>query len=200
MISLLEQASKSHGPRWQKSLNDLVGGLTPTWRHPKDTIAAVRYEKRLLTPFSARWGMRRHHKDPVPHASFEGMRNPFWKRHNRERRCVVPLASFYLGGPKRPFRVTDSEGDWLWCPAFWEEADNWGFSAHLGVCIALIEMPASQGVIEVDERMLCLLKWETAREWLRGGEMPWRPWQEERDILVSEVRPEGLPIPDDPGR
>lgn len=114
-----------------------------------------------------RWGFRREFAAKVKgrgketvsrtivNSREDKLDGPTWNESFRERRCLIPVASYYewveVSGRKFPMRFERPDGAWLWSAGIWEQHPEHGF------CFSMITTEPNARMYSVHDRMPALL-------------------------------------------
>lgn len=135
-----------------------------------DAAPVVTADLELLT---MRWGFQRPTLGTVNNSRDDKLAGPMWATAFRERRCLIPVASFYeWSGPKgqkRTHLFTRPGGEWFWIAGIWET------SAEFGPCYSMITTAANSFVASVHDRMPAVLEDGEAQAYLAGGRNTFAP-------------------------
>lgn len=120
------------------------------------------------------WGFRR----PVPavktkqtwrtivNSREDKLKGRTWSKAFQERRCLIPVASFYewvdTPGGKAPLRFQDPAEDLLWIAGIWEE------DRERGLCFSMITTEPNELVSPVHDRMPAVLLPSQFEPFLQG--------------------------------
>lgn len=116
---------------------------------------------------SMRWGFERKGLGFINNSRSDKLTGAMWKDAFDQRRCLVPMISYYEWsgerGNKRTHLFRSPENRWLFAAGIWEE------SLALGRCFSMITTEANSMVSKIHHRMPALLN-STEREiYLNGG-------------------------------
>lgn len=122
-----------------------------------------------------RWGFHRPFGSAINNARSDHLDSPVWAEAFRLRRCLVPISCFYEwqhlpGGRKQAFEFRRADGDWMWVAGLFEP------SVTHGPCYATITTEPSPLVEPIHDRMLAVLEFDAAMDFLRGGPVPFPPY------------------------
>ncbi|MCB1087961.1 MAG: SOS response-associated peptidase family protein [Verrucomicrobiae bacterium] len=78
-----------------------------------------------LVPEVMRWGFQREFSSSINNSRTDKLGSPMWAESWRERRCLIPVATFYEWsggekGAKQTYALRHSSGDWMWMAGLWE--------------------------------------------------------------------------------
>lgn len=128
-----------------------------------------------LIPETMRWGFHRPFSDSINNARSDKFSSPTWREALVQRRCLVPISIFYEWQPKSnglkqayEFRRPDCE--WMWVAGLFE------YSANHGNCYATITTEPPEWVVPIHDRMLSVLDFDEALEFLHGANLPFTPY------------------------
>ena len=114
-----------------------------------------------------RWGFQRKGLGPVNNTRSDKFDRPMWREAIRERRCLIPLASYYeWSGPtgqKTTHLFHHPQDQWLVAGGLWEE------SHEFGPCFSMITTEAGPVTAPIHHRMPALLSTEAQETYLREG-------------------------------
>lgn len=108
-----------------------------------------------LTPRVMRWGFERPFNPAINNARSDKLLSGMWSEAFRERRCLIPISSFYeWSGPKghkRTHRIGPPRPGWLWAAGIWED------HPELGPCYSMVTTAANATVAPIHDRMPAIL-------------------------------------------
>jgi len=121
-----------------------------------------------------RWGFHRAFNPAVNNARADKLDSGIWREAYGERRCAVPMSSFYEWGPALPqntarkqsheFRPRDD--GYLWVAGIWES------HPELGPCYSIVTTEAAPPMTGIHHRMPALIAPDEIADYLD----PARPW------------------------
>lgn len=128
-----------------------------------------------LVPEIMRWGFHRPFSAAINNARADKLAAPTWRESLALRRCLVPVSTFFEWQPlprgaKQAYEFRRPDGDWMWVAGLYERTDA------LGGCYATITTEPAPVVVPIHDRMLAVLDFEAALEFLRGGAPPDGPY------------------------
>jgi putative SOS response-associated peptidase YedK len=152
------------------------------------------------------WGFRR----PVPgkqkkqlwrtivNSREDKLRGGTWGKAFRERRCVIPAASFYEwvegpGGKAKPLRFARPGGQRIWIAGIWED------DADRGECFSMITTEPTAEIAPIHDRMPAALLTSQILPYLAGELNQFGPsavilaWTEAENFLknrTTETKPQ----------
>ena len=114
-----------------------------------------------------RWGFHREFNPAINNARSDKLEGGIWREAFHERRCVIPMSSFFewgpgIGGRKQAYDFRDPDDDFLWAAGIWEE------NPALGPCYTMVTTAASPLMSPIHDRMPALLRPEAMNEFLSG--------------------------------
>lgn len=130
-----------------------------------------------LTATNMRWGFEHPRYREVNNTRATSLKSPFWAESLEKRRCLVPMSSFYewaesasKSAPRQAYEFRRPDDDWMWVAGIYQpsEAHGWTYST--------ITTEPSPVVVAVHDRMLAVLDWERALEFLHGEFVPREPY------------------------
>ena len=128
-----------------------------------------------------RWGFRRKNLGVVNNTRSDNLESPMWREAIAERRCLVPVVSYYEWtgpkGGKETHLFRSPREEWLWAAGIWEE------TAELGRCFSMLTTEANELVKPIHHRMPALLTKEEQEVFLKEGLERFAPAP---GILVTE--------------
>lgn len=156
------------------------------------------------------WGFRR----PVPggktkqlwrtivNSREDKLQGGTWGKAFRERRCLIPAASFFewVTGPDgkaMPLEFTRPGGEGLWIAGIWEE------DKERGLCYSMITTEPTQAIAPVHDRMPAVLAGEQLRPFMNFELNEFGPstvplvWKETGNFLTKK-KGEPKPKPEGP--
>lgn len=131
---------------------------------------------------SMRWGFRRSFSDAINNARSDNLQSPVWKEAVAERRCLVPISTFYewqplpMGG-KQAYEFRRGDGEWMWVAGLYEVDER-----H-GGCFATMTTEPPEWVLPIHDRLLAIVTEEDGKRYLRGEFVPSAPYAGE---LIAE--------------
>jgi len=132
-----------------------------------------------------RWGFHRAFNPAVNNARADKLDSGMWREACRERRCAVPMSSFYEWGPALPQNTARKQaheflplGDgYLWVAGIWES------HPEIGRCYSIVTTEAAPPMTGIHHRMPALLAIEEIAPYLDGAHR-W-PFQAAGDRLAA---------------
>ncbi len=131
-----------------------------------------------------RWGFEHPQHREVNNTRASSLRSPFWAESLEHRRCIVPITMFYEWDdpppktPKTCYNFRRSDGNWMWIAGIYQSFDE------IGDCYSTITTEPVPPVFPVHDRMLAVLDFEDAMDFLEGDKMPSTPY--EGDLVRTE--------------
>jgi putative SOS response-associated peptidase YedK len=136
----------------------------------------VRAEGGGLVAETMRWGFRRPFSEAINNARSDNLHSPIWKEAVAERRCLVPISTFYewqplpLGG-KQAYEFRRPDEDWLWVAGLFEPDE-----VH-GRCYATMTTEPPEWVMPIHDRLLAIVSYEDGMRYLNGDMIPSLPYE-----------------------
>lgn len=134
-----------------------------------------------------RWGYERAGLGVINNTRSENLISPMWRDSIQNRRCLIPLLSFYeWSGPKtnkRTHRFSSNHGPLLWAAGIWEASNQ------LGYCFSMLTTAANRLMEPIHHRMPALLTTEECELFLEGKMRSFSP---DNHMLVVEDAPNPL--------
>ena len=125
-----------------------------------------------------RWGFERKGLGTVNNTRSDNLESPMWRESIAERRCLIPVASYYewtgSTGHKKTHLFRDPENNWLKVAGIWEE------SKEHGLCFSMLTTDASAFAAPIHHRMPAILGRDDQERFLSEG--------------LSEFSPSGEPL------
>lgn len=135
-----------------------------------DKAPVITSEGDLVT---MRWGFERKGLGPINNSRSDKLDSPMWKQAFEERRCLIPVASFYewsgAKGHKRTHRFSSPDDSWLLMAGIWEESES------LGPCFSMITTAANSTMEPIHHRMPAILNNEEVDDFLAGDMLSFSP-------------------------
>ena len=147
-------------------VNDVASGITRKLVRKTDAAPVIRADGAVTM---MRWGGHRSFQTAINNARCERLASGMWSEAYRERRCLIPMSSYYEwsgDGRKQAYEICNLGDDWLWAAGLWEE------NAQHGLCYSMITTNATAAVCHIHDRMPALLTPEETERWL-SGESEW---------------------------
>lgn len=151
-----------------KQVSEAAATLASGLVRKSDSGVVLRSDGRMEV---MRWGFHRSVNPSINNARSDQLEGAMWKAALRERRCVIPVSSFYewgagVGGKKQAYEFQHPDDPYLWIAGIWEE------HAELGACFSMVTTDASPVMIPIHDRMLALLRTDEMPGFLDGSS-PW---------------------------
>ena len=141
--------------------------------------AHVRIPTGELVPM--KWGFQRKGLGAVNNTSSDNLNSPMWKKAIENRRCLIPILSYYeWSGPKgdKQTHVFQSPNhNYLWIAGLWEE------SSELGPCFSMLTTEANPVVSPIHHRMPAIVTENDHKKFLLEGLEFFKPGPE---LLTTE--------------
>ncbi|MDB4410806.1 SOS response-associated peptidase [bacterium] len=141
--------------------------------------AHVRIPTGELVPM--KWGFQRKGLGVVNNTSSDNLNSPMWKKAIENRRCLIPILSYYeWSGPKgdKQTHVFQSPNhNYLWIAGLWEE------SSELGPCFSMLTTEANPVVSPIHHRMPAIVTENDHKKFLLEGLEFFKPGPE---LLTTE--------------
>lgn len=122
---------------------------------------------------SMRWGFDRKVLSPINNSRSDKLDSPMWKQAFENRRCLIPVASFFeWSGPKgqkRTHRFSSPDDSWLLMAGIWEESET------LGPCFSMITTAANSMMEPIHHRMPAILNITEVDAFLAGEMLTFAP-------------------------
>ena len=116
---------------------------------------------------SMRWGFQRKGLGVVNNTRSDNLDSPMWREAIAQRRCLVPVASYYeWSGPKghkQTHLFRSLQNHWLWIAGLWED------SAEHGPCFSMLTTEANALVSPIHHRMPAILTAAEQKAFLLEG-------------------------------
>ena len=161
---------------WRAHVSDDIGKLKSALVRKSDLGAVVLSRNDDFKPETMRWGFYRPFNPSINNSRSDKLDGGMWKEAFTERRCLVPVSSYYewgegTGGRKQAYEISiGNKTNWLWIAGLWEE------NHEFGNCYSMITTAAAPSVDFIHDRMPAVLPWKTALEFLSGKELPFSPF------------------------
>ena len=130
---------------------------------------------------SMRWGFQRKGLGVVNNTRSDNLDSQMWSEAIKERRCLIPVASYYEWtgprGNKQTHRFQSPTHEWLWMAGIWEE------STDLGPCFSMLTTGANSLVSPIHHRMPAILTADEQESFLANGLDQFAP---SPDLLTTE--------------
>lgn len=128
-----------------------------------------------LQPETMRWGFHRPFSDSINNARSDKFSSPTWKESLALRRCLVPVSTFFewkpeADGRKQAYEFKRPDGEWMWIAGIYEHSEKFG------LCFATITTEPPEWVVPIHDRMLAVLDFDDALEFLHGATLPFTPY------------------------
>lgn len=151
-----------------------------------------------LVAETMRWGFQRPFSDSINNARSDKFGSPTWAESLKERRCLVPISSFYEwqpldGGLKQAHEFRRPDENWMWVAGLYEHSET------LGPCYATITTEPPEWMLPIHDRMLGVLDFEAGLAFLRGETLPFGPYAGEIIVTPCESPLKRKPGPRDLG-
>jgi putative SOS response-associated peptidase YedK len=122
-----------------------------------------------------RWGIQTPRFDSINNARSDKLTSPIWAESLQNRRCIVPITSFFEWQElphraKQPFEFHRPDHDWMWV------AGLYSHSRTYGDCYATITTDPPEWMVSIHDRMLAVLDFDQALEFLHHGFTPGTPY------------------------
>jgi len=106
---------------------------------------------------SMRWGFHRPFNPSINNARSDKLDSATWQQAFHDRRCVIPMTSFYEwgagnGNRKQAYEFINPEDDYLWVAGIWEE------NPDLGPCYSMVTTAAGPVMSPIHHRMPAILR------------------------------------------
>lgn len=147
-----------------------------------------------LTPELMRWGFHRPFSDAINNARSDKFTSSMWREALAQRRCLVPISTFYewkpkTGGIKQAYEFRRPDGEWMWIAGIYERTEA------QGGCFATITTEPSALMEPIHDRMLAVLEFDEALAFLHGETLPFMPYSGEIlavpcDSPLKKIRPD----------
>lgn len=129
-----------------------------------------------LVPEIMRWGFPHEKYKSVNNARSESLKRGMWVEPMAERRCLVPISSFYEwqelpGKIKKPYEIRIPDQPWLWVAGLHGQ-DETG-----GLCYATITTEPTAGFATIHDRLLAIVTFEDGLAFLRGEKSTFSPYE-----------------------
>jgi putative SOS response-associated peptidase YedK len=150
-------------------------------RSAKGVVVTGKHGELLAT--TMRWGFHRPFSDSINNARSDKFTSRTWAESLAERRCVVPISTFYEWkelpfNARQPYEFKRSDDDWIWVAGLFEESEKYG------PCYATITTEPPEWMSPIHDRMLGVLDFEDAMNFLHGDSLPFTPYPGE---LIAET-------------
>jgi putative SOS response-associated peptidase YedK len=148
---------------------------TPLVRRTGQGVAVVMEEGNLV-PRTMRWGIHTPRFDSINNARSDKLASPTWAESVEQRRCLVPISTFYEWqekphAGKQPYEFRRGDGDWIWVAGLYKRSEKYGD------CYATITTEPPAWVLPIHDRLLAILDFEDGMAFLRGEMRPSAPYQ-----------------------
>lgn len=135
----------------------------------------VRAERGAWVAETMRWGFKRPFSNAINNARTDNLHSPIWREALSERRCLVPISSFYEWqelprGGKQPYEFRRPDDDWMWVAGLYEddEVD--------GPCYATLTTEPPEWVRPIHDRLLAIIDKADGMRYLSGEWIPSHPY------------------------
>ena len=123
-----------------------------------------------------RWGFSRPFSDAINNARSDKFHSPTWQDALRSRRCLVPISTFYEwqerpNGSKQAFEFKRPDLEWMWVAGLYEKSEKYCS------CYATITTEPARVVLPIHDRMLAVMDWERALDFLLGNPLTFAPYE-----------------------
>ena len=139
-----------------------------------------------LKPQIMRWAFEHPKYKAVNNARATSLKSPYWAESLQERRCIVPISTFYeweeapQGKAKKCYQFRRPDGEWMWIAGIYQH-----FTSH-GNCYATITTDPTPAVAAIHDRMLAVMDWDAALAFLAKDFTPISPYSGEIIINLCE--------------
>ena len=114
-----------------------------------------------------RWGFQRKGLGVINNTRSDNLKSPIWKEAIENRRCLIPILSFYeWSGPKgnkQTHLFQSPNHDYLWIAGLWEE------SSGFGPCFSMLTTEANSLVSPIHHRMPAIVTENDQKTFLLKG-------------------------------
>lgn len=148
-----------------------------------------------LTGKTMRWGIQTPRFDSINNARSDKLASPVWAESLEKRRCIVPISSFFEWQElphraKQPYEFRRRDDDWMWVAGLYATSEKYGD------CYATITTEPPAWMVPIHDRMLAILDFDRAMDFLHDGTPPDAPYAGE--ILATPCpSPLRKPKPED---
>ncbi len=136
----------------------------------------VRAEQGGLVAETMRWGFHRPFSNAINNARTDNLHSSIWREAVNERRCLVPISSFYEWQPlprggKQPYEFRRPDDDWMWVAGLYEDDEV------LGRCYATMTTEPPEWVLPIHDRLLAIVGFDDGMRYLSGEMIPSAPYE-----------------------
>lgn len=114
-----------------------------------------------------RWGFQRKGLGVINNTRSDNLKSPLWKEAIENRRCLIPILSFYeWSGPKgnkQTHLFQSPNHNYLWIAGLWEE------SSEFGPCFSMLTTEANSLVSPIHHRMPAIMTENDQKTFLLKG-------------------------------
>jgi putative SOS response-associated peptidase YedK len=114
-----------------------------------------------------RWGFQRSGLGTVNNTRSDNLDSPMWREAIAERRCLIPVASYYEWtgptGHKKTHLFRHPKNEWLKVAGLWEE------SKDFGLCFSMLTTEANALAAPIHHRMPAILGADDQTRFLEQG-------------------------------
>ena len=159
---------------WKARVSDDIGKLKSALIRKSLPGVVVLADGHDFQPSTMRWGFHRPFNPSINNSRSNKLDSGMWKKAFTERRCIIPVSSYYewgegTAGKKQAYEIS-GPSDWIWIAGIWEE------NTEHGLCYSMITTAAAPSVDFIHERMPAVLPWTKAEEFLTMKDFPFTPF------------------------